>query len=102
MVHEPKTKVDMTAYVDTHVFRFDGAYGEESSNQSVYEGTAAPLIGATAMISSTETHSRKQQTRPNSGAKTGPGHTSTPEQRTYETNQSAPIRPLREGHPLSW
>jgi kinesin family protein 2/24 len=44
MVHEPKTKVDMTAYVETHAFRFDGAYGEGSSNRAVYDGTAAPLI----------------------------------------------------------
>eukprot|EP00962_Isochrysis_galbana_P002227 scaffold584_cov121-Isochrysis_galbana.AAC.1 len=44
MVHEPKTKVDMTAYVETHAFRFDGTYGEASSNRAVYDGTAAPLI----------------------------------------------------------
>ena len=43
-VHEPKVKVDMTAYTDVHHFLYDCVFDEQSSNALVYAETAAPLI----------------------------------------------------------
>jgi len=44
IVHEPKTKVDLTAYIETHNFRFDGAFGEATTNRTLYAGSVAPLV----------------------------------------------------------
>ena len=44
IVHEPKTKVDLTAYIETHNFRFDGAFGEATTNRTLYDGSVAPLV----------------------------------------------------------
>ena len=43
-LHEPKLKVDMTAYIESHKFAYDDVFDEGTSNRSVYEATAAPLI----------------------------------------------------------
>nr|CAI5826676.1 unnamed protein product [Callosobruchus analis] len=44
IVHEPKYKVDLTKYLDNHVFTFDYTFNETCSNQTVYKYTAQPLI----------------------------------------------------------
>lgn len=36
LVHEPKTKVDLTRYLENHKFRFDYAFDENSTNEMVY------------------------------------------------------------------
>lgn len=44
VVHEPKQKVDLTRYLDNHIFRFDYAFDESASNELVYRYTAKPLV----------------------------------------------------------
>merc|ERR1711981_1288736 len=44
IVHEPKTKVDLTKYLDNQHFRFDYAFDESSTNELVYKYTARPLV----------------------------------------------------------
>jgi len=44
IVHEPKTKVDLTKYLDNQHFRFDYAFDETASNELVYKYTASPLV----------------------------------------------------------
>ena len=44
IVHEPKTKVDLTKYLENQHFRFDYAFNESSSNELVYRYTAKPLV----------------------------------------------------------
>lgn len=44
VVHEPKHKVDLTRYLENHVFRFDYAFDETASNDLVYKYTAKPLV----------------------------------------------------------
>ncbi|XP_072047867.1 kinesin-like protein KIF2A isoform X2 [Amphiura filiformis] len=44
VVHEPKTKVDLTKYLENQCFRFDYAFDESSSNELVYKFTAKPLV----------------------------------------------------------
>ena len=36
IVHEPKTKVDLTKYVESQKFRFDYAFDETINNEVVY------------------------------------------------------------------
>ena len=36
MVHEPKTKVDLTKYLENQNFRFDYAFDEKCNNEMVY------------------------------------------------------------------
>eukprot|EP00042_Codosiga_hollandica_P052880 m.678887 g.678887 ORF g.678887 m.678887 type:complete len:750 (-) comp58581_c1_seq1:194-2443(-) len=43
-VHEPKTKVDLTKYIDHHNFRFDHAFDVDVDNATVYRYTASPLV----------------------------------------------------------
>jgi len=43
-VHEPKVKVDLTAYTEAHKFLYDNIFDETANNQKVYRNTAAPLI----------------------------------------------------------
>ncbi|KAH7831620.1 putative Kinesin motor domain [Monocercomonoides exilis] len=43
-VHEPKIKVDLTKYIDRHVFRFDQVFDEDSTNEEIYRCTAQPLV----------------------------------------------------------
>lgn len=44
MVSEPKTKVDLTKYLDNHTFRFDYTFNEYCHNEMVYWYTAKPLV----------------------------------------------------------
>lgn len=44
-VWEPKTKVDLTEYTETHTFTFDDVYSPDVSNDTVYRTTVAPLVG---------------------------------------------------------
>ncbi|KAJ6848623.1 kinesin-like protein KIN-13A [Iris pallida] len=43
-VHEPKLKVDLTAYVEKHEFCFDAVLDENVSNDEVYHETVEPII----------------------------------------------------------
>ncbi|KAL4236340.1 Kinesin-like protein kif2a [Mactra antiquata] len=44
IVHEPKTKVDLTKFLENQNFRFDYAFDENASNEMVYRYTAKPLV----------------------------------------------------------
>lgn len=44
IVHEPKQKVDLTRYLENHIFRFDYAFDESATNELVYKYTARPLV----------------------------------------------------------
>ena len=37
IIHEPKTKVDLTKYLDNQHFRFDYAFDENCTNELVYK-----------------------------------------------------------------
>jgi kinesin family protein 2/24 len=41
VVHEPKTKVDMTKVLENHAFAFDRVFDESASNAVVYDVSAA-------------------------------------------------------------
>ncbi|KAK9084232.1 hypothetical protein Scep_030703 [Stephania cephalantha] len=43
-VHEPKLKVDLTAYVEKHDFCFDAVLDEHVTNDEVYRVTVEPII----------------------------------------------------------
>ncbi|KAK4856029.1 hypothetical protein QYF36_013397 [Acer negundo] len=43
-VHEPKLKVDLTAYVEKHEFCFDAVLDQAVSNDEVYRVTVEPII----------------------------------------------------------
>ena len=43
-VHEPKTKVDLTKYTESHAFCFDDVFDEIVDNDSVYQRAIRPLI----------------------------------------------------------
>ncbi|XP_015112176.1 kinesin-like protein KIF2A isoform X4 [Diachasma alloeum] len=44
VVHEPKSKVDLTKYLENQLFRFDYAFDETCTNEIVYKYTAKPLV----------------------------------------------------------
>lgn len=44
IVHEPKTKVDLTKFLENHNFRFDYAFDDSCNNELVYKYTAKPLV----------------------------------------------------------
>merc|ERR1719347_1452084 len=44
LVHEPKTKVDLTKYLENQNFRFDYAFDESAPNDLVYKYTAKSLV----------------------------------------------------------
>lgn len=44
VVHEPKHKVDLTRYLENHMFRFDYAFDETADNEMIYRYTAKPLV----------------------------------------------------------
>ena len=44
IVHEPKTKVDLTKEVGNHRFTFDAFFNEEDGNDRIYAATLAPLL----------------------------------------------------------
>lgn len=41
---EPKTKVDLTKYIEKHEFCFDEAFDADATNEQVYKRTALPLV----------------------------------------------------------
>ncbi|XP_043237146.1 kinesin-like protein KIF2A isoform X1 [Amphibalanus amphitrite] len=44
IVHEPRTKVDLTKYLENQHFRFDYAFDDTCDNQLVYKYSARPLV----------------------------------------------------------
>ena len=46
IVKELKNKVDLTKYIEEHKYTFDRAYGENSSNQIIYNEMLQPMIEA--------------------------------------------------------
>lgn len=44
IVHEPKSKVDLTKFLENHKFRFDYAFDDSCDNELVYRYTAKPLV----------------------------------------------------------
>ena len=45
-VHEPKTKVDLTKYLEHQKYRFDYVFDTTDDNKAVYEYTAKPLVAS--------------------------------------------------------
>lgn len=43
-IHEPKQKVDLTRYVESHKFSFDEVFADESTNEEIYQATCKPLV----------------------------------------------------------
>ena len=50
IVHEPKTKVDLTKYLDNQHFRFDYAFDEGATNEMVYRYVWALICTTTPSI----------------------------------------------------
>ena len=46
IVKELKNKVDLTKYIEEHKFTFDRAYGDNSTNELIYEEMLKPMIEA--------------------------------------------------------
>jgi kinesin family member 2/24 len=44
LVHEPKTKVDLTRYLENQNFRFDYAFDQTANNETVYRCVANHLL----------------------------------------------------------
>jgi len=44
VVHEPKSRIDLTKAVDTHSFRFDGVFGEVDGNDRIHDAAVRPLV----------------------------------------------------------
>ena len=44
VVHEPKTKVDLTKAVESHRFTFDAFFNEADGNKRIYQATLSPLL----------------------------------------------------------
>ena len=44
IVHEPRAKVDMTRFLENHVFHFDRVFGEAAASEDLYNGTLAPIM----------------------------------------------------------
>ncbi|KAI9014188.1 P-loop containing nucleoside triphosphate hydrolase protein [Hyaloraphidium curvatum] len=44
IINEPKTKVDLTKYIEQHSFIFDEVFDETHGNDEVYRRTAKPLV----------------------------------------------------------
>ncbi|XP_063152631.1 kinesin-like protein KIF2B [Candoia aspera] len=44
MVHEARQKLDLTRYLEHQTFRFDHAFDDRATNESVYKHTAQPLV----------------------------------------------------------
>lgn len=44
IVHEPKTKVDLTKYLENQNFRFDYAFDDSCDNEKIYKYSAKPLV----------------------------------------------------------
>ncbi|GBC09026.1 hypothetical protein RclHR1_08560002 [Rhizophagus clarus] len=44
LINEPKTKVDLTRFVEQHTFVFDDVFDADADNETVYRRTALPLV----------------------------------------------------------
>ena len=44
LLHEPKTKVDLTKVVETQSFMFDDAFEADETNELIYSRTIKPLV----------------------------------------------------------
>lgn len=44
IVHEPRAKVDMTRFLENHVFNFDRVFSEAATGEDLYSGTLAPIL----------------------------------------------------------
>ena len=44
-IHEPKVKVDLTKFVESHTFHFDCAFGAATTNGAIYSRLVQPLVG---------------------------------------------------------
>jgi len=44
VVHEPKTRVDLTKALETHPFQFDGVFGERDGNDRIYSAAVRPML----------------------------------------------------------
>ena len=44
VVHEPKVMVDLSKAMDNHTYRFDGVFGELSTNAQIFEGAVKPMV----------------------------------------------------------
>ena len=44
LVHEPKTKVDLTRYLENQNFRFDYAFDSTTKNETVYMCVMSSLV----------------------------------------------------------
>ena len=44
VVHEPKKKVDLDKFVHNTKFNFDMAFGEDCTNEELYDATVRPLL----------------------------------------------------------
>ncbi|XP_048343387.1 kinesin-like protein KIF2A [Sphaerodactylus townsendi] len=44
VVHEARQRFDLTRYLENQTFRFDRAFDEAATNESVYQHTAQPLV----------------------------------------------------------
>ena len=42
-----RLKVDLTKYIEEHMFQFDNAFGHEDDNQAIYDGCVLPLVAET-------------------------------------------------------
>jgi len=74
---EPKVKVDLTRYTCNHRFSFDQVFGEQASNQEVYERTCAHFMdtvfegGNAACFAYGQTGSGKTHTMMGNGTEPG-------------------------------
>ena len=46
ILKEERQKVDLTRYLEEHLFRFDGVFDQNQSNQEVYRGIVRPLVAS--------------------------------------------------------
>lgn len=42
-----RSKVDLTKYIEEHLFEFDNAYSDEADNQQIYQECVLPLVSET-------------------------------------------------------
>lgn len=42
-----RTKVDLTKYIEEHIFSFDNSYSEQADNQQIYTECVLPLVSET-------------------------------------------------------
>ena len=42
-----RLKVDLTKYIEEHIFAFDNAFDHEADNQNIYDECVLPLVAET-------------------------------------------------------